>query len=198
MNNTRNFVLFPRAVSLLRRRPETLASCICLFGLIACSSSQGSLAQAADANLSGPPVMSPKWQTRLPRECSKVTTPPNASQAAALVQCTMEYQSSQVVSLMQEVKVEVGGARPFAAGDSTLRQIDPASNVYPIRGSEKLFLCGQVLESIMHNTGTNCSYFDFSKAEGRCWKTTFGDWKCSMAGGGDGSQIQKQPGPTTY
>src|ERR1700753_1107448 len=84
-------------------------------------------AQAADAPLSGPPVFSQKWQTRLPRECAKVTSVPTALQAAALVQCTMEYQSSQLVALMQDVKVEVGGGRNFMAEDSAFSQIDPSS-----------------------------------------------------------------------
>jgi hypothetical protein len=169
---------------------------ISFLSLLILGGSQESAAQAAD--LSGPPVFSQKWQTRLPRECSKVTNPPNALQAAALVQCTMEYQSSQVISLMQEVKVEVGGPRPFIPEDSSFRQIDPSSKVYPIRGSEKMYLCGPVIENVFHNTGKNCSYCAQTKAEGRCWKTTFGDWQCSLAGGGDGTQTQNQPGPTTY
>jgi hypothetical protein len=190
--------LLPFGAGIVRRRRGVLAFCLSLISLLILTGSREPTAQAAEPDLSGPPVFSQKWQTRLPRECSKVTNPPNALQAAALVQCTMEYQSSQVISLMQEVKVEVGGPRPFIAEDSSFSQIDPSSKVYPIRGSEKMYLCGSVIENVSHNTGKNCSYFAQTKAEGRCWKTKFGDWRCSLAGGGDGTQTQNQPGPTTY
>jgi hypothetical protein len=198
MNTIPKVVHLPRALSMFRGRRGAWALCLSTIGLLALPGYRESTAQAAGADLSGPPFFSQKWETRQPRECSKVTSPPTAAQAAALVQCTMEYQSSQVVSLMQDVKVEVGGARPFMAEDSAFSQIDPAGKVYPIRGSEKMYLCGPVLESVMHSQGKNCSYFVQSKAEGRCWKTKFGDWRCSLAGGGDGTQTQNQPGPTTY
>lgn len=110
----------------------------------------------------------------------------------------MEYESSQLVAPVQEVKVEVGGPRPFVAEDSAFREIDPSAKVYPIRGSDILYKCGPVIEDVLHNGGKNCSYFLQAKAEGRCWKTKFGDWRCSLAGGGNGTHILNQPGPTSY
>jgi hypothetical protein len=196
MKTLLEFVPLPCAAVFRSRRG--LAFCIPVLVSLLISGYRAPTAHAADPALSGPPVFSQKWQSRLPRECSKVTSPPTASQAAALVQCTMEYESSQVVSLIQEVKVEVGSPRPFIAEDSSFREIDPSGQVYPIRGSEKMYLCGPVIENVLHNGGKNCSYFAQTRAEGRCWRTKFGDWRCSLAGGGNGTQIQNQPGPTGY
>lgn len=58
-------------------------------------------------------MFSQKWQARAPRECIKVTSVPNASQAAALVRCTMEHESLSALALIQDVKLEMGGGRPF-------------------------------------------------------------------------------------
>ena len=106
MKINRKIGLLPLGAGIIRLHPGVAILCVSLTSLLVLNRFKESAAQAADPALSGPPGFSQKWQTRLPRECSKVTSPPNASQAAALVQCTMEYQSSQVISLMQEVKVE--------------------------------------------------------------------------------------------
>ena len=32
----------------------------------------------------------------------------------------------------------------------------------------------------MKNVGKNCNAYDQPKATGMCYKTTFGDWRCTM------------------
>ncbi len=181
------------------RRMALCLSSLSILGFVGCRGRGVQASGGSGASLSGPPVFRAQWQTRAPRECAKVTSPPNAAQAAALVQCTMDSESSQGVQLMQDVKVEMGGGRPFLIGsDEMLESIDPSAKVYPIRGSETFYTCIQV-DNVMNNKGKNCSYQQWPKSEGRCWRTKFNDWKCSMAAGGGGPQmISGQPGPTTY
>ncbi len=153
-------------------------------------------AQSSVSDLSGPPKMSAKWGTRLPRECTQVTSPPNASQAAALVQCTMEAESRDMVILIQDVKVQLGGPRSFGeAADTGLQDLDVSAKIIPLRGSQTMYQCGEVR---FYGKGTQCSAFLYPKSEGRCWKTKFGDWKCNLAGGPGAQQLTKQPGPVAY
>jgi hypothetical protein len=153
-------------------------------------------AQGSGDNLSGPPKMSDKWGTRLPRECTKVTSPPTAAQAVALIQCTMEAESRDMVILIQGVKVEMAPGRPFGlAADTGLQDIDSSAKIIPLRGSQTMYQCGEVR---FYGKGTQCSAFPYPKSEGRCWKTKFNDWKCNLAGGPGAQQLTKQPGPTAY
>jgi len=153
-------------------------------------------AQSSGAILSGPPKMSEKWGARLPRECTKVTSPPNVAQAVALIQCTMEAESRDMVILIQDVKIEMAPGRPFGlAADTGLQDLDVSAKIYPLRGSQTMYQCGEVR---FYGKGTQCSAFPYPKSEGRCWQTKFKDWKCNLAGGPGAQQLTKQSGPTTY
>jgi hypothetical protein len=174
--------------------------CVCAVTLLATAGYKNeavvAAAQSSGSDLSGPPKMSVKWGTRLPRECAQVTTPPNAAQAVALVQCTMEAESRDMVILIQDVKVQMGGARPFGeAADTGLQDLDVSAKIIPLRGSQTMYQCGEVR---FYGKGTQCSAFLYPKSEGRCWKTKFGDWKCNLAGGPGAQQLTKQPGPVAY
>ena len=181
-------------------RKMTLLLCISTITLLATSGCKnevvGATGLGSGSELSGPPKMSDKWGTRLPRECSQVTSPPSAAQAVALVQCTMEAESRDMVILIQDVKVQMGAPRAFGeAADTGLQDLDVSAKILPLRGSQTMYQCGEVR---FYGKGTQCSAFPYPKSEGRCWKTKFGDWKCNLAGGPGAQQLTKQPGPTTY
>jgi hypothetical protein len=67
--------------------------------------------------LSGPPQLSATYQTREPRLCKALNTPPNQAQAAVLVQCTMDQDRPTGLFLMQDVKGWNGAAAQLPAGD---------------------------------------------------------------------------------
>lgn len=68
--------------------------------------------------------------------------------------------------------------------------------MYPIRGSLMAYQCDPVSD-LMENKGKSCTAYPWPKSEGRCWKTNFKDWKCSMSGN-SGTKSYDQPGPATY
>ena len=149
--------------------------------------------------LSGPPTFNTAYQARNPRACARLTTPPSAAQAAVLVQCSTESDSSgsatPLLTLTTEVNVEMGAPREYIPGINTPSSIDPSARVYPIRGKGILWQCMPIAES---TAGQNCmNYPPVAPASGECFKTTFGDWECQMGTGGP-RQVTKLKGPTTY
>ena len=166
--------------------------------MTACHSSIVEAGSGTGTDLSGPPVFSEFWGARLPRVCSKLATPPNPSQAAALVQCSMDVQTREYLLLVQNPVVSLGPARPMGGGD-VMDQIDVTSKVYTITGSAKYYNCDPINDNPMHNRGKNCTITEWPKADGHCWKTITGTWKCSMAGPrGQTGILPHYPGPTTY
>ena len=134
------------------------------------------------ADLSGPPVFNAKFQTREPRKCTEVKSPPSVSQAAALIQCQREQMNAHEDWITADVRVEMGSPRAFIyATDSGLPQIDTASQVIPLRGSFNGYICA-VIGEVNGVQGKNCMKGVVSSAQGNCWKTTFGDWKCNEDG----------------
>lgn len=173
----------------------TLVLCFCTVGaviLLSCNGAEGQGSGSGDA-LSGPPVIDAHFHTRMPRKCSKVTKPPNASQAEALVQCHDESESMAQINLKTNVKVEIGAARSFNPRiDSDWNDIDPSAKVYPIRGRSVLYICDS-------NLNIGCSVFtSVDESSGACWKTSFGDWICSLPPSPSQQAKYQQPGPTTY
>lgn len=66
---------------------------------------------------------------------------------------------------------------------------------YGTREPAKCFQCDPVYlgGGSLANAGKNCTSYDQPKAEGVCWKTTFGDWGCNMNDlNHSGSQHQKR------
>jgi hypothetical protein len=151
------------------------------------------------ADLSGPPVYSEKYQARLPRVCSKMTTAPNASQAAALAQCNAEGLEgiTHSVILVTDMSVEMGSPRAFMPGaNNYLQDIDPEAKVYPLRGQATRWSCG---EANAGNAGQNCMTWPAvaNASQGSCWYTLFKEWKCTFGAGGP-TWKTKVKGPTTY
>ena len=57
--------------------------------------------------------------------------------------------------------------------------IDATQPITPIRGSFDLYGCSQVSD-YMQNRGKNCLVISEPDAQGVCYKTKDGDWKCIM------------------
>jgi hypothetical protein len=122
-----------------------------------------------------------RFGSRSPRTCRNVTTSPNAQQAAALIQCGYERTSHDFISLVEQVRVELGGARPFNSfADGYATDIDASAKVLPIRGSSITYMCGAISDMAPSNRGKNCVTERNPEAKGICWRTTFKDWRCSM------------------
>lgn len=176
---------------------------LCLFaaslaGLFGCTSIQASGGGSSD-NISGPPTFNQTYQSRNPRVCAKMMNPPNAAQAAALVQCSTESDTSgsmtPLITLLTDVEVEIGAPRDFILGPDNRSDIDPKAKVYPIRGKGTMWQC---FPAAGYPAGQNClTYPAAAGGQGTCYKTTFGDWTCRMSTGGP-RQIRGQKGPTTY
>jgi hypothetical protein len=174
---------------------------LCFFALsllmpIACKSAGGEGTTSGAAGISGPLTMLPQYQSRAPRTCAKVTSPPSVAAAAVLVQCSMEADTDFGVGLVQDVKIEIGKPRPFVYNtDAGLPGIDLDAQVYPLQGDYNAYLCRTI--NNMSPAGANCMKTVMTSAQGWCYKTSFGDYKCRMQGGAS-QMIAGQPAPTTF
>jgi len=178
-------------------RTRNLALSVLVIGIFAFPGPLSAPAQSERTDLSGPPQLDATYASRDPRKCKSVIAPPNPVQAAALVQCTMEVATSIGARLMQNVSVQFGTPRHFQPEtDSRLRDIDAQAPIFPLIGRAMSYFCSSVAFGLYH-AGTNCAVTPMPQANGRCWRTTFGDWKCSLDEPTTDSR-SGQPGPTTY
>ncbi|HUY95140.1 MAG TPA: hypothetical protein VMU71_07565 [Terracidiphilus sp.] len=99
--------------------------------------------------------------------------------------------------LDENVKVQVGGGvKASGTWTYTGGDVNPNELVYPIRGTMDKYLCGKVQHgSVLENEGKNCTLWHWNEATGNCYRTTFGDWKCTMTDL-DAQQVADQPPPT--
>lgn len=170
------------------------------LSLLLLSGGPGASGQAKErdgSNLSSPPQMNATYASRDARRCRSLGRPPNPGEASVLVQCTMEVANSIGVRLMQNVRVEMSAPRDFQPdADGRLQDLDARAPIIPLIGSATLYFCNSVAFGLYH-AGTNCSITPMQQVPGRCWKTNFGDWKCSLDEPTANSRTG-QPGPTTY
>jgi hypothetical protein len=125
-----------------------------------------------------------RYGARDPRTCADTKNPTSgaisAEQATKYVISNLEHQFGENLYLVENVKVEIGGSRPYNAyTDSGAADIDTTAPVYPIRGSFDQYQCAPI-SKLYPNNGRNCTLYHMRKAEGKCYKTTFGDWCCTM------------------
>jgi len=182
-------------------RSRHLALCLSALTLLSTLGSEIACAQTsngAGGDLSGPVAMLPKYQARAPRKCSTVTKPPSVSQAAIMVQCSMDGLALSGLSLVQDVKIEIGKPRPFVyQTDAGLPGIDLTAQVYPPRGSYTAYFCHQVDGSLVP-AGRNCIRSAIPESQGWCYKTSFGDYTCRMHAGAIPKMEQGMPPPTGF
>jgi hypothetical protein len=193
---------FPEGVShmFLSLRTRKLALFTCALSFLAISGSLvagGAAAGQKDGSeLSGPPQMNANYQAREPRLCKPQTAPPNQAQAAVLVQCTMDQDRPTGLFLMQDVVVQIGAPRSYQPEtDSNLAEINMGAQIYPLIGSLTVYWCSPVGGTTP--AGRGCMVSPTPYAVGKCWKTTYGDWKCNLLGPAPSSR-SGLPGPTDY
>ncbi|MGA7949194.1 MAG: hypothetical protein WCA45_03420 [Thiobacillaceae bacterium] len=138
-----------------------------------------------------------KYATRDPATCASKTKPakgaPTAEQAKQYVLCGSASRvgegedSYHHMILMENVRVEIGQGRPFQGGinsDINMHDVDPRFPIYPIRGSFDMYQCSNIAAGdpwqSIYEAGKNCDVYEEHRATGSCFKTTFGDWDCSM------------------
>jgi hypothetical protein len=174
-----------------------MALCFSVLTLLTpfgCKSAQG--AGQSGAGVSGPLTTLPQYQSRAPRTCSKVTSPPSVGLAAVLVQCAMETDSAFGVGLVQDVKIDMGKSRKFVyQTDAGLPGIDLDAMVYPLEGSYSSYLCKTI--NNQNPAGKSCIKTLMTNASGWCYKTSFGDYKCRMQSG-QSQMLMGQPPPTAF
>ncbi|HRH43559.1 MAG TPA: hypothetical protein PKY82_18160 [Pyrinomonadaceae bacterium] len=125
-----------------------------------------------------------KYNSRDPRPCSETpskTKAPTIAEAIASVICNSEHESGiETLFLVDDVKVtQIGKGTPYKRGAyANISDIDVDYLIYPIRGSYKKYQCtlsdGKTPEK-------SCLLYDETKAEGNCYKNTFGQWKCGLS-----------------
>ena len=149
-----------------------------------------------------------KYATRDPATCASKTKPakgaPTVEQAKQYVLCGSASRvgegedSYHHMILLENVRVQIGQGRPFQGGinsDINMHDVDPHFPVYPIRGSFDMYQCSNIAvgdpwQSI-YEAGKNCDVYEEHRATGICFKTTFGDWDCSMGDPNVGGPARK-------
>lgn len=180
------------------------AGAIILAGIfVGCSSGNVAEAQSTSAaGVSGPPVMSAFWGARMPRVCAAVTSPPNAAQATALIQCYMDHATRENLFLMQNVKIQMTDSRPGIQVNLHADNFDVSANVYFLHGSNDYYNCAPINEAVMHNTGRNCFVTHGAGTDGECWRVHDGTYHCELpylvGPEGRANTLANQPGPTTF
>lgn len=165
-------------------------------------------AQQAEANQSAQALahrptgngIGAQYGAREPATCNSRTATPSAANVKQYVLCGMEgIDIGNNLVLLANVTVQMGTPRPFGYQDAGRSQIDVRAPVIDIRGGYKEYQCGKPILGGGAFTAThNCVSYDQPVAAGICYKTTFGDWNCSMAGNRPASsaQVKDQMPPT--
>ncbi len=141
-----------------------------------------------------------QYGAREPATCQSRTAPPSAGTARQYLLCDMEgIDAFKNLILLTDVTVQIAAPRAFIyTQDSSRTQIDVRAPVYDIRGGFKEYQCGLPIVGGGAYTAThNCNRYDQPQASGSCYRDTFGDWHCTMAGNRSAStsQVREQMPP---
>jgi hypothetical protein len=122
-----------------------------------------------------------------PRSCSTTSLPRSGAispaQARAYVICGYEkdYQGgSRSLYLIGHVQVQVGNGRPYEHVRDSLQDIDPHKQVFDIRGSSVKYSCAWPEDTVLPKA-RQCSRTVEKTDEGKCYQTTFHDWRCTWS-----------------
>ncbi len=142
-----------------------------------------------------------QYGAREPTTCSSRKATPTTANVKQYVLCGMEgVDIGNNLVLLTNVTVELGSPRAFLyQQDSGRNRIDVRAPVIDIRGGFKLYQCGKPITGGTAFTAThNCVSYDQPTAAGSCFKDTFGDWNCTLAGNraASSSQVKDQMPPT--
>lgn len=127
-----------------------------------------------------------KYEARDPKTCADTKKPTrgaiSAAQATEYIICGKEKDEGGHLTLVENLKVQLGAATPFNRDTfGYAPDVDAKFPVYPFRASLDMYQCNEVSDSI-ENRGKSCTVYVRPKATGVCVKTTFGDWRCELSG----------------
>jgi hypothetical protein len=144
-----------------------------------------SLGANVQAIAQGANYISERYGSREAQTCENTKAPATGAITAALAQkyfvCGAEGISGSQLFLIENVKLEVGAAVPYHPTLGAFEAINVRAPLYPIRGSYLRYQCKDLVTEHVGPPDTNCNTYNNPKATGYCYKTTFGDWRCSMA-----------------
>lgn len=131
-----------------------------------------------------------RWGARDPvLQCAEIESDDAPSQDAVigLIRCEREaITASDELWLLEDVSVRIGAAREHQGHNEfmTMPEADTAAPVHPLRGAWTWVVCRdpRAMAIVGGDPAANCSHARVEKAEGACWKTTFGNWRCNMTG----------------
>ena len=131
-----------------------------------------------------------EYGARNPRTCVDKTIPqkgaPTAAQVVQQFICQTEgihtgaASGTQILHLVDNVRVQVAPPRPFRPNVDLIDDIRPGEPIYQIRGSYTKYNC-DVIRADQANAGKNCQVYVHQNATGLCYRNTFGDWYCYMS-----------------
>ena len=129
--------------------------------------------------------------TRTPHmTCAPVRSMPNAAQIKMLVECDDEHTSNNSLMYLDvNLQVQAGATRRYTQyADGGATTIDTTAPVLPIQGTLDSYQCAPLSRYTnkgttydTDNTGKNCAVSPVRKAQGTCYRTTFGEWLCHLA-----------------
>lgn len=128
------------------------------------------------------------YGTRAPVQCGPFRSFDGTPAAATRIwQCASERDALPSASgslyLLEDIAIQVGAARAYSVvQDMYLTEPDPAGRVYPLRATWTLVQCSVIRDfAPLYNIGSNCNEY-YKRGEGSCYRTLFGDWRCSLNG----------------
>jgi hypothetical protein len=141
-----------------------------------------------------------QYGAREPATCENRKASPTPGNVKQYVLCGMEgIDAGNNLVLITNLTVELGQPRAFLySQDSGDIKIDVRAPVIDLRGSFKSYQCGKPIRGGGAFTAThNCNTYDQPVAAGSCYRNTFGDWNCAMAGNrlASSNQVRDQMPP---
>lgn len=141
-----------------------------------------------------------QYGAREPATCKSRAAQPNAETARQYLLCDMEgLDFGNNLDLLTDVTVQLAHPRAFNYNqDSSFPQIDVKAPVFNIRGGFKQYQCAKpILGGGAYLATHNCNLYEQPEAAGACYRDTFGDWHCKMAGNRPASsnQVREQMPP---
>lgn len=129
-----------------------------------------------------------RWGARDPvLTCPQISAQIDSTSAVGLLRCAREsITASDELWLLEDVSVQVGAARAFQGRGElmTMPDADTSKPVHSLQGSWTWVTCRdpKAVSRTGGDPGRNCTQARVAKAEGACWMTTFGTWRCNMTG----------------
>ena len=179
---------------------QFLVVAICVLAAAGCDHKATAASPAPNVLVAQRGVGGP-YGARDPYACSSKTAPTSGPMTAAYARqyviCGYEkVDGERYLNLIENIRVQVG--KGMVPNSITSNDQVPNAKQYLLRGSYDTYFCSPVIstDSPMagDSPGHNCILEHHTHATGACYRTTFGDWKCSMSDI-DARQIPRQPPP---